>query len=177
MTKKINPTLSRRAFFATSGAAALSAGTGGSALAQTEGEGMVYEVTRTEQEWLDHLDPVTYFIMRKGGTEKPKSSPLWMEFRDGTYHCKGCDLTLYEHRWKIILDIGWVFFDHAVPDAVLMGIDGPVEEYGQMADSEKTVTEVHCRRCGSHLGHYLIIQGVMTHCINGAALDFRPLEA
>jgi peptide-methionine (R)-S-oxide reductase len=169
--------ISRRTFFATTGAAALSAGTARGARAATDGEAMVYEVTRTEAEWLEHLDPFTYFIMRKGGTEEPKSNPLWMEFSPGTYHCKGCELTVYDHSWKVPLDKGWVFFEHAVPDAVLMGIDGPVAEYGQMANSERSVVEVHCRRCGSHLGHYLILSGMMVHCINGAALEFRALEA
>ncbi len=174
--------LTRRRFFAATSAAALTAGTvtkAATAIDATapEGEEMVYEVTRTEAEWLEHLDEFSYFIMRKGLTEEPKSSPLWMEFRDGTYHCKGCDLTSYDGKWKIILDKGWVFFDHAQTNAVLTGIDGPVPEYGQMADSGKTVTEVHCRRCGSHLGHLLIINKVMTHCINGAALNFKPLEA
>ncbi len=172
------PPLTRRRFFATSGAAALTAGTAHAASpAATGSEDMVYEVQRTEAEWLEHLDEFSYFILRKGLTEEPKSSPLWMEFRDGTYHCKGCDLTSYDAKWKIILDKGWVFFDHSQPNAVLTGIDGPVPEYGQMADSGKTVTELHCRRCGSHLGHLLIINRVMTHCINGAALNFRPLEA
>ena len=175
------PHLSRRRFFAASSAAALTAGTVAKAATSTQadvaGEEMVYEVQRTEAEWLEHLPEFSYFIMRKGLTEEPKSSPLWMEFRDGTYHCKGCDLTSYDAKWKIILDKGWVFFDHSQPNAVLTGIDGPVAEYGQMADSGKTVTEVHCRRCGSHLGHLLIINKVMTHCINGAALNFKPLEA
>lgn len=75
------------------------------------------------------------------------------------------------------LDKGWVFFYHAVRDAVLLGIDGAVQEYGQMVSPEFTVTEVHCRRCGSHLGHYVFIAGRMTHCINGTALDFKPKAA
>lgn len=169
--------ISRRTFFASSGAAALSVGTAQHARADGHGEAMVYEVTRTEEEWLEHLDAFSYFIMRKGGTEQPKSSPLWMEFSPGTYHCKGCELTAYSHNWKVPLDKGWVFFEHSEPNAVLMGIDGPVAEYGQMSSSENSVVEVHCRRCGSHLGHYLVLSGLMVHCINGAALEFRASAA
>ncbi|MEM7472398.1 MAG: peptide-methionine (R)-S-oxide reductase [Pseudomonadota bacterium] len=178
--------ISRRRFFATSSAAALGLASAGSSQASTlpsqhnapAGEEIVYEINRTEQEWLDQLEEFDYFILRKGLTEPPKTSPLWTELRDGTYHCKGCDLTSFDSRWKVILDKGWVFFYHAVPDAVLLGIDGPVAEYGQMADSGQSVAEVHCRRCGSHLGHLLNISPVgMVHCINGTALNFKQLEA
>lgn len=178
MKKDLSPSLNRRHFFATSGAAALSVAASPSQAKTThpDSEKMVYEVIRTEKEWIEQLGEFSYFIMRKGLTEEPKSSPLWKEFADGTYHCKGCDLTNYESKWKVPLDKGWVFFDHAVEDAVLLGMDGPVEQYGQMASSDKVLKEIHCRRCGGHLGHLVVIQGVMTHCINGAALTFKPTE-
>jgi len=67
-------------------------------------------------------------ILREGFTEKPKSSPFWLELKPGMYHCKGCDLPVYDGQWKVILEKGWVFFYHAVPDAVLFGIDGKVPE-------------------------------------------------
>ncbi len=177
MTTKKEPKLNRRAFFATTGAAAITAGTTSVARADGHGDAMVYEVVRTEAEWIEHLDDFSYFIMRKGLTEEPRSSELWQQFDPGTYHCKGCDLQSYDHSWKVPLDKGWVFFEHAQPDAVLLGIDGPVAEYGQMADGGSAVAEVHCRRCGSHLGHLLVLGGNMVHCINGAALDFKPTTA
>ncbi|MCY4335596.1 MAG: peptide-methionine (R)-S-oxide reductase [Litoreibacter sp.] len=178
--------ITRRRFFATSSAAAIGLATTRATRASTApakhaapaGEDIVYEVTKTEAEWLEQLEEFEYFIMRKGLTEPPKTSELWTEVRDGTYHCKGCGLTSFDGRWKVILDKGWLFFHHAVPNAVLLGIDGPVAEYGQMADSEQAVTEVHCRRCGSHLGHLLTIRPVgMVHCINGTAMEFRQLDA
>lgn len=114
--------------------------------------------------------------MREGLTEAPKSSPLWDETKPGSYHCKGCDLYNYDARLKVVLEKGWVFFEHSQPDSVLTAIDGPVPEYGAMSE-DAALTEVHCRRCGSHLGHLLIVAGGMKHCINGASLDFKPAEA
>jgi len=69
-----------------------------------------------------------------------------------------------------------VFFFHAVPDAVLFGIDGKVPEYGAMAPGT-AIAEVHCRRCGSHLGHHLKVSGEVVHCINGASVNFVPQSA
>ncbi len=178
MTDKNENTLSRRRFFAASSAAALSVGTATSVRAAESSDGkMVYEITRTEEEWLAMLDTFDYFILRKGKTEEPKSSELWDLTEPGTYHCKGCDLKSFDGRWKTVLDKGWVFFFHSEPDAVLMSIDGPTPEYGQMTAGKKAIPEVHCRRCGSHLGHFLIVEGKMTHCINGAALNFKPVSA
>lgn len=168
--------LSRRAFFATSSAAALAVAAP-AARADGHGDAMVYEVTRTDEEWRAMLSDQQYAILRGGRTETPKSSPLWNETAEGFYHCQGCDLQNYDGRFKVVLDKGWVFFKHAVADAALLGLDGPVPEYGQMATGIDAVTEVHCRRCGSHLGHLLVIGGQQLHCINGAALDFKPLDA
>ncbi len=178
MKQEKSPALSRRKFFAASSAAALSVGTATAVRAETPSDGqMVYEVTRTEEEWLAKLDTYDYFILRKGNTEKPKSSELWDLTEPGSYHCKGCDLKSFDGRWKTVLDKGWVFFFHSEPDAVLMSIDGPTPEYGQMTAGKKAISEVHCRRCGSHLGHFLIVEGAMTHCINGAALTYKSASA
>ena len=113
-----------------------------------------------------------FVIMREGYTEIPKTGSMWQETRDGTYHCKGCELHLYSSNTKVILDKGWVFFFHGEPDAVLMNIDGVPPQYDGLSDGEKLLTEVHCRRCGSHMEHLLIINGKMTHCINASSLDF-----
>ncbi len=179
MFNKLTNSLTRRGFFASSSAAALSLGatTTARATSTSDSDAMTYEVVRTDDEWKAMLNDLEYLIMREGRTEKPKSSPLWDETRNGSYHCKGCDLCSYEARWKVVLDKGWVFFYHAQPDTVLMSIDGAVPEYGDMTSGQFSVTEVHCRRCASHLGHYVYIAGRMTHCINGASLVFKPLDA
>ena len=133
-----------------------------------------YEVTRTEAEWREHLDndELAYGVLRLAETETPKTTDLWLVPHEAGYHCRGCDLPLYEARWFQFLDKGWVFFHQAVTNSVLFGIDGPVAEYGQagMLDEGNVVTEVHCRRCGSHIGHHLRVSGMTLHCINGTAL-------
>lgn len=175
MAANTPPGLSRRGFLATSSAAALTVAA--PAAADGHGDEFQYEITRTEAEWRAQFSDFEYAILREGRTETPKTSPLWEETRPGAYHCKGCDLHNYDGNWKVVLDKGWVFFKHAVPNAVLFGIDGPVPEYGQMATGINAVTEVHCRRCGSHLGHHVYVAKQVLHCINGTALDFEPLEA
>ena len=92
---------------------------------------------------------------------------------NGYYVCFGSELPVYEGRWYQPLDIGWVFFHHAKPNNVLFALDGPVPEYGQagmVLVEENAVSEVHCRRCGSHLGHHLKVSGMFLHCINGTVL-------
>ncbi|MCY4336727.1 MAG: peptide-methionine (R)-S-oxide reductase [Litoreibacter sp.] len=166
--------INRRAFIASGGAAALASPTS-ARVAAGENIDYAYEVTRTEAEWLERLTDEEFVIMREGFTEARKSSPLWEETRPGEYLCKGCDLKAYDGRWKTVLDIGWVFFLQSEPGAVMMNIDGPTPDYGAMSQGLDAVTEVHCRRCGSHFGHLLIVEGRMRHCINGASLTFRPV--
>jgi peptide-methionine (R)-S-oxide reductase len=167
--------LSRRKFLATSGVAAIAAGSQASARipARLSDENFSYEINRTDDDWRARLAGDEYAILREGYTEQPKSSPLWQETRDGTYHCKGCDLPTFDAKWKRELTKGWVFFFHAEPNSVLTDIDGATPEYGAMAEGNEALTEIHCRRCGSHLGHLLVVEKKMTHCINGAALNFQ----
>ena len=137
----------------------------------------VFEITRTEAEWRARLSAWEYRILREGGTEPHFSSALWNEERPGQYSCRGCDLPLYNSEHKTIRQIGWVFYFHAIPNSVLLGMDESPAQYGsadQMADSPQILIEAHCRRCGSHLGHILNVQGDVLHCINGAALAFAP---
>ena len=171
--------LGRRAFLSSSAAAALGAGAAGRstpAAASDDGEAFTFEITRTEEEWRARLDKEEYNILRKGSTELPHTSPLVEETADGIYCCKGCDLTVYESTWKVPLDVGWVFFSHAVPRSVLTGIDG--EPPSGMGDDPAipAMIETHCRRCGSHLGHIVIAKGQLVHCINGTSLTFRRAE-
>lgn len=119
-----------------------------------------YEIRRSDEDWRARLTPAEYNILRQGGTE-PRHSHRYTQLNEaGLYHCQGCELPIYDAAEKIILDIGWVFFSHALQDSVLLGIDGDR-------------MEAHCRRCGSHLGHILPVNGEILHCINGTALDFQ----
>ena len=120
-----------------------------------------YEVTYTDAEWRSRLSPAEYQILRANGTEQRHSHRFTQKTDTGTYSCKGCDLPVYLSEQKINLDIGWVFFRHALPDSTLFN----QEDDGRI--------EAHCRRCGSHLGHVLYVEGQILHCINGTALGFK----
>lgn len=171
--------VSRRGFVSGSAASVVALAAAQSTSAQPRpDEEYTYEITRTDDEWRARLSEDEYKILRKGSTELPKTSPLWKEDRAGWYHCKGCDLTSFEGRWKVPLNKGWAFFTHSQPNAVLTDIDGPVAEYGaSMSDGPGAFMEIHCRRCGSHLGHLLTVDGHQVHCINGTALNFYPETA
>ena len=173
----------RRNFLASTALFSAGAALGPSMARATPGasDSFSYEVTRTEEEWRARLTRTEYRIMRDGGTEWQRSSPYWESVEAGTYCCKGCDLPLYSSTTKVVLPIGWVFFRHSFANAVLTDLD-PVNPYGAGMAPEPSadidaLVEVHCRRCGSHLGHLVAIQGAPMHCINGAALTFQPETA
>ncbi|MEM8977864.1 MAG: peptide-methionine (R)-S-oxide reductase [Pseudomonadota bacterium] len=131
-----------------------------------------YEITRTLPEWLERLSPDDFKVLRLSQTEPRHSSPLIQETRSGAYCCKGCDLPLYVSDWKVQLDIGWVFFRHGEENALLMAVDHGQSDMGTHEDTAKI--EAHCRRCGSHIGHVLLVNGAVLHCVNGSSLQFEP---
>lgn len=180
MIKHSSP-LSRRAFLVSSSAAGLGIASAGRASSPAfppspEPDAFTYEVRRTEEEWRALLDDEEYVILRGGQTELPASSDLWDETRPGVFGCRGCNLHLYSSEWRAPVDKGWVFFAHSEPNAVLTGIDTPQEAYGMDPNGPGNMVEVHCRRCGSHLGHILLVEGEVLHCINGRSLTFEPRE-
>lgn len=136
----------------------------------------VYEVTMSDADWLARLGPEAFEVLRGGGTEEPKSSPLWNETRDGSYACRGCDLPLYEGAWKVEVDKGWAFYRQSVANALLMNIDWPADSAMNPEFGRLTMIEVHCRRCGSHAGHIVRVENEVLHCINGSALSFTPQD-
>ena len=94
----------------------------------------------------------------------------------GTYCCRGCDLTVYDSLQKIELDKGWVFFRHSHPDTVMTGLDLGTGMAGDPFAEMQAMMEVHCRRCGSHLGHIFDDGPPPTgkrHCLTGVSLVFR----
>lgn len=125
-----------------------------------------FEVTRTDAEWKRLLTPAQYDVLRREGTERAFTSPLDKEKRTGTFQCAGCDLPVYASATKFDSGTGWPSFWDALPDAV-----------GTKTDRKflMTRTEVHCRRCGGHLGHIFDDGPPPTgkrHCLNGVALKF-----
>jgi peptide-methionine (R)-S-oxide reductase len=127
-----------------------------------------YAVTHTDDEWKKLLGPDRYYILRQEGTEPAFSSPLIQETRAGTYHCAGCKLALFSSKAKYDSGDGWPSFWTVLPNATLTKSDYALVE-------ERT--EVHCRRCGGHLGHIFDDGPPPTHlryCIDGLALMFVP---
>ena len=128
----------------------------------------VFEITKTEEEWREILTPQQFKVLRKHGTERPHSSPLNDEKRDGIFACAACDLPLYSSETKFESGTGWPsFYDH-LPNAI-----------GTRDDTSwfMTRTEVHCRRCGGHLGHVFEDGPPPTglrYCMNGVAMVFHP---
>ena len=109
-------------------------------------------------------------VLRKHGTERAFSSPLDKEYRRGAFHCAGCDLPLFASDTKFDSGTGWPSFWTSLDDAV-----------GTTTDRSFFMkrTEVHCRRCGGHLGHVFDDGPKPTglrYCMNGVSLTFRPAE-
>jgi len=127
-----------------------------------------FEVTKTDDEWKKILTPEQFQILRKHGTERPGSSPLDANEAAGTYLCAGCALALYSSDTKFHSGTGWPSFWKPLDNAVATSEDST---YAMVR------TEVHCRRCGGHLGHVFNDGPKPTglrYCMNGVALKFVP---
>lgn len=175
MTKTTN--IGRRGFMSASVASVALAAKVTPAQASDDTDIYQFPFTRTDAEWRERLDEIEHYVLRTGGTEAPHSSTLWNNTATGTYCCKGCDLTLYRSLQKIELDKGWVFFRHSLRDTVLTDLDLGQGMAGDPFAEMEAAMEVHCRRCGSHLGHIVALPDVKDrpiHCINGFALSFQP---
>ena len=127
-----------------------------------------FEVEKSDDEWRRLLKPAQYRVLRQHGTEQPFSSPLNAEKRKGTFTCAACDLPLYSSETKFESGTGWPSFYQPLENAV-----GTTEDrtFGMAR------TEVHCRRCGGHLGHVFDDGPKPTglrYCMDGYALVFHP---
>jgi peptide-methionine (R)-S-oxide reductase len=127
-----------------------------------------FEFVLTDAQWRERLTPAAYRVLRKSDTEPAGSSPLDHEKRAGTFHCAGCDLPLYSSKTKYDSGTGWPSFWKPLDDAIATKIES--SWFGPQ-------TEVHCRRCGGHLGHVFDDGPPPTglrYCMNGVALKFVP---
>ena len=147
----------------------LAAATAGAILAQRgkATAAATFEITKTPEEWRAILSPAAYAVLREEDTERAFTSSLNLEKRKGTYHCAGCDLPLYSSAAKYDSGTGWPSFWEPLPGAI-----GTKPDRGIFGSR----TEVHCRRCGGHLGHVFNDGPEPTgkrYCMNGVALTFR----
>ena len=126
-----------------------------------------FPVKLTRAQWRAKLTRQEFYVLREAGTERPYSSPPDKEKRKGTYICAGCDNRLYSSTTKYDSRTGWPSFYKSLRNAV-----------GTQPDRKllRVRTEVHCRRCGSHLGHIFDDGPKPTgkrHCLNGVSLVFK----
>lgn len=125
-----------------------------------------FEITKTEEEWRKTLTPEQFHVLRKHGTERAGTSPLDKQYAPGTYICAGCDLPLFTSETKFNSGTGWPSFYAPIEDAIATSVD---------KSFFMTRVEVHCHRCGGHLGHVFNDGPAPTgkrYCMNGAALKF-----
>lgn len=130
-----------------------------------------FAVTHTDAEWRKLLTPDQYQVLRQSGTEAPFTSPLLHEERKGIFACAGCALDLFSSTSKFDSGTGWPSFWAPLDKAV---------ETTQDDSLGMTRTEVHCSRCGGHLGHVFDDGPQPTglrYCMNGVALTFKAAAA
>ena len=127
-----------------------------------------FAVTKTDEEWRRQLTPEQYQVLRQHATERPGSCALLHEKRAGTFNCVGCGQPLFRAARKFESGTGWPSFFAPLEGSIGTTVD---RTYGM------TRTEVHCSRCGGHLGHVFEDGPPPTglrYCINGIALEFVP---
>lgn len=129
-----------------------------------------FEVQKTEAEWRETLTPEQFHVLRKHGTERAGTSPLDKTYEPGTYTCTGCGTPLFTSETKFNSRTGWPSFYAPIEGAVETSVDRSLF---------MTRVEVHCAKCGGHLGHVFGDGPAPTgqrYCMNGVALAFNPAE-
>ncbi len=130
-----------------------------------------FEIMKTDDEWKKILSPDQFYVLRKHGTERAGTSPLDKNYAAGMYHCAACDLPVYSSEAKFDSGTGWPSFFKPLDGAIGTSVD---------KSFFTTRTEVHCHRCGGHLGHVFEDGPKPTglrYCMNGVAMKFVPKSA
>ncbi len=123
---------------------------------------------KTEDEWRQALTPEQFQVLRGHGTERAGTSPLNVEKRDGVFNCVACGQPLFTSDTKYESGSGWPSFYRPIESAIAATTD---RSHGM------TRVEVHCARCGGHLGHVFPDGPKPTgerYCMNGVAMEFTP---
>jgi len=130
-----------------------------------------FKVEKTADEWKEQLSEEEFYVLREAGTERPFSSPLNKNYKEGVYVCKACETPLFKSEHKFDSGSGWPSFDREIKGNVAYGKDSKL---GYSRDEE------HCATCGGHLGHVFNDGPRETtgkrHCINGVSLKFIPKD-
>lgn len=128
-----------------------------------------FDIKKSDAEWRQDLAPEAFHVLREHGTERPGSSPLNSEKREGTFVCAGCGEPLFSSNAKFESGTGWPSFFK------------PLDEQAVGTTTDRSFfmsrTEVHCARCGGHLGHVFPDGPPPTglrYCMNGVSLSFKP---
>jgi peptide-methionine (R)-S-oxide reductase len=154
------------------GALALVAAVAPAPKAEKKGSSPVIEkVVKTEDEWKKVLTPEQFNVLRKHGTERAFTSPLNDIHQKGVFVCAACGLTLFNSAQKFDSGTGWPSF-WAPIDPTHIGTTTDRSFF-------QTRTEVHCARCGGHLGHVFEDGPKPTglrYCMNGVSLKFEPAK-
>jgi peptide-methionine (R)-S-oxide reductase len=127
-----------------------------------------FPVAKSDAEWRQQLGPDAFYVLRQHGTERAGTSPLDKTYAPGTYMCGGCGQALFAADTKFNSGTGWPSFFAPIEKAVETTVDRSLF---------MTRTEVHCSRCGGHLGHVFEDGPEPTgerYCMNGVALKFEP---
>ncbi len=158
--------MSKRTLIGSAAAALGAFALGGCARRTEAASAETFEIVKSPEEWRRTLTPEQYAVLREESTERAGSSPLDKEARVGTYACAGCGLPVYGSEAKFESGTGWPSFT-----APLAGAVRTKEDRGFLTAR----TEVHCRRCGGHLGHVFDDGPPPTglrYCMNGVAMKF-----
>jgi len=127
-----------------------------------------FPVQKTDAAWRAALTPEQYRVLREEGTERAFSSPLDKEKRAGTFACAACDQALFSSTTKYNSGTGWPSFWEPLDGAVGTSVNRSLFMIR---------IEVHCARCGGHLGHQFPDGPRPTgqrYCMNGVAMRFHP---
>jgi len=127
------------------------------------------KIAKTDDEWKKELSPMEFYVLRQQGTERAYTGELTDNKKQGTYYCAACGLALFSSKHKYNSETGWPSFYQTLNKANI----GETED---KSIPEEVRTEVHCNRCGGHLGHVFDDGPEPTglrYCINSAALRFR----